>query len=164
MALDISIAVIGCGFSGMCAVIMLKRAGFADITVFEASDGIGGTWKQNTYPGCACDVPSVLYCFSFEQFLPAENFSSQQDILSYQHHCMDKYGLWQHVRLRARVTSATFEESGGTWTVTTVDGQKTVVQCLIIANGKQQFCPYPSCKCGLKLFLHAAVSVLAKRR
>ena len=61
------IAIIGSGFSGLCLGIQLKKAGIDAFTIFEKSDRLGGTWRDNTYPGAACDVPSSLYCFSFEQ-------------------------------------------------------------------------------------------------
>ena len=61
------IAIIGAGFSGLCLSIQLKRLGIDSFTIFEKADRLGGTWRENTYPGAACDVPSFSYCFSFEQ-------------------------------------------------------------------------------------------------
>ena len=60
------IGVVGAGFAGLCAAIRLQRAGFHDVTIFERAADLGGTWRDNTYPGCACDIPSNLYSFSFE--------------------------------------------------------------------------------------------------
>ena len=61
------IAIIGAGFSGLCLGVHLQGAGAYDFTIFEKSDRLGGTWRDNTYPGAACDVPSFAYCFSFDQ-------------------------------------------------------------------------------------------------
>ena len=63
---SLSIAVLGAGMSGLAAVAKLKEAGYSNIDLFEKSDGVGGTWRDNTYPGCGCDVPSHLYSYSFD--------------------------------------------------------------------------------------------------
>ena len=79
-----SIAIIGAGFGGLGAAIELKRSGFEDIVIFEKGDDVGGTWRENTYPGAACDVPSPFYSYSYE---PNPNwphrFSRQPAILAY---------------------------------------------------------------------------------
>jgi cyclohexanone monooxygenase len=86
----VSVAVVGAGFSGLCMAIKLKEAGIQDSTIFEAADDIGGTWWQNKYPGCACDVPSICYCYSFEPYPWSKHFSDQPEILAYLHRCAGK--------------------------------------------------------------------------
>lgn len=87
----VSVAIVGAGFSGLGLAIKLKQSGLThNITIYEAADDIGGTWRQNHYPGCACDVPSVAYCYSFEPYPWPKHFSDQADILKYLHHCAGK--------------------------------------------------------------------------
>jgi cation diffusion facilitator CzcD-associated flavoprotein CzcO len=112
------VVVIGTGFSGLCAGIRMKEAGFTDFVLLERGDAIGGTWRDNTYPGCACDVPSHLYSFSF-----APNprwtraFAPQAEIRAYLERCADRYELRPHVRLGAEVRSARW--AGDRWIVET---------------------------------------------
>ena len=101
------IAVIGTGFGGLAAVIELKKRGYDDIVVLEKADDVGGVWRENTYPGAACDVPSPFYSFSFE---PNPNwphrFSRQPAILDYMRGIADKYDVRRHVRFGVEVTGA----------------------------------------------------------
>lgn len=90
---------------------------------------------RNTYPGCACDIPSVLYCYSFEPYPWTEHFSSQPEILKYLHHCVDKYGLWAHIKLNTRVNEADFDVSSGTWTVATDDAKRSIYRVFVMAQG-----------------------------
>ena len=96
---EFEVAVIGAGFSGLCMAIQLKLAGIDSFAVFEKALDIGGTWRDNLYPGCACDVPSHLYSYSFE---PNPNwsrmFAPQGEIWSYLRRCADKYGVLPHMR------------------------------------------------------------------
>ncbi|MDJ0869901.1 MAG: NAD(P)-binding protein, partial [Myxococcota bacterium] len=81
------IAIIGSGFSGLCLGIQLSRAGFRDFAIYEKASGLGGTWRDNTYPGAACDLPSMAYCFSFEQKGDwSRKWSPQDEILDYMEH------------------------------------------------------------------------------
>src|SRR5579871_6416819 len=81
------VVIVGAGFAGLGMAIRLKQAGIHDFTVLEASDRLGGTWRDNTYPGVACDIPAHLYCYSFE---PNPNwsrfFAPQEEILAYLEH------------------------------------------------------------------------------
>ncbi|KAF6256910.1 monooxygenase protein [Scenedesmus sp. NREL 46B-D3] len=131
----LSVAIVGAGFSGICMGIQLKKAGFEDFTIFEAADAVGGTWRDNTYPGCACDIPSVLYCYSFEPHPFSRHYSGQPEILSYQRHCVDKYGLAPHIRLSTRVTAAAFDPGSGTWRLTTSSGGAAAARVLVLAQG-----------------------------
>jgi cation diffusion facilitator CzcD-associated flavoprotein CzcO len=110
------IAIIGCGFAGIGMAIRLKRMGIASFTIYEAGADVGGTWRENTYPGAACDIPSHLYSFSFEPNPSwSRTFASQQEILAYLKQCADKYGLAPSIRFRTRVGAVRFDESLRIW-------------------------------------------------
>lgn len=131
------IGIIGAGFGGLAAAIELKRRGFDDIVIWEKADDLGGVWRDNTYPGAACDVPSPFYSFSFE--LNAHwphRFSRQPAILDYIHHVADKYDVRRHVRLGVEVATARFDETAGQWRVQTSDGEVTTVDVLVPAVGQ----------------------------
>jgi cation diffusion facilitator CzcD-associated flavoprotein CzcO len=130
------IVIVGTGFSGIAMGVMLKKAGFDSFTILEKADDIGGTWRDNTYPGAACDVPSHLYSFSFEPKPDWSNsFSPQQEIQDYLRHCAKKYDLMRHVRFAAEVLGAEFDERAGTWTVI-VRGQPPMrARALVLGNG-----------------------------
>src|SRR3954468_14355771 len=87
----VRVAIVGAGASGLCMAIALRRAGIDSFTIFEKSDGVGGTWRDNTYPGAGCDVPSHLYSFSFEPNPDwSHAFSLQPEILEYFESCARK--------------------------------------------------------------------------
>jgi cation diffusion facilitator CzcD-associated flavoprotein CzcO len=110
------IAIIGSGFAGIGMAIRLKRLGMTSFTVYEAAHDIGGTWRDNTYPGTACDIPSHLYSFSFEPN-PSWSctFGQQHEILAYLKHCVRKYGIEPFIRYNTRVNSARFDDARGVW-------------------------------------------------
>ncbi|MDC0662807.1 flavin-containing monooxygenase [Marinobacter sp. SS21] len=116
------IAIIGTGFSGLGMAIKLKEAGYDDFVILEQSDDIGGTWHENHYPGCACDVQSALYSFSFEQNPNwTRMFAPQPEIKAYLKHCAEKYGLTDHIRLNTHLTGARYDERRQRWTLETCD-------------------------------------------
>ncbi len=127
--------VIGAGMSGICIGVELRRRGINDFLILESSPGVGGTWHDNTYPGACCDVPSVLYSFSFEANPSwSRKYSPHNEIRRYFEHCADKYGLSDKLRLNTRVESASYDEGHGTWTVALAGGEilraRTVVSAL----------------------------------
>src|SRR5277367_972336 len=129
--------IIGTGFGGIGMAIKLRQAGIFDFVMLEKSDEIGGTWRDNTYPGAACDVPSPLYSFSFEQDFDWPRFYSRQpDIHRYQRHCVEKYKLAQHVRLNTEVARAEFDEARGLWLVETSTGERLMTRALVTATGQ----------------------------
>ncbi len=135
-ARDTQILVIGAGFGGLGLAIRLKRAGLDDFLVLDKEDGVGGTWRVNTYPGAACDVESHLYSFSFEPN-PAwsRKFAPQAEILAYLERCADKYGVRPHLQLEVEVTGAVWDEGEQRWTVSTADGRRYRAPVLVSAAG-----------------------------
>jgi cation diffusion facilitator CzcD-associated flavoprotein CzcO len=117
---DPAIVIIGAGFSGLGMAIRLKQAGMDDFVICEKSPELGGTWWENTYPGCGCDVRSMLYSFSFEPKSDwSREFALQAEILEYINHCADKYDLRRHIRFRTEVTAVEFDDDSDVWRVYT---------------------------------------------
>jgi len=127
--------IVGSGFSGICAGIQLKRANIHDFVIVEKAERLGGTWRENTYPGAACDIPSHLYSYSFEPNPSwSRAYGRQAEILAYMERCADKYGLGPHFRFNHAVTEARFDEPTATWHVTTTNGT-FVARTLLLGNG-----------------------------
>jgi cation diffusion facilitator CzcD-associated flavoprotein CzcO len=132
-----SVAIVGSGFSGLATAIGLKKAGFTDFTIFERSLEVGGVWQHNTYPGAACDVASSLYSFSFEPNPRwSRPFAPQSEIQAYLEHCVEKYGLTEHLRLGTEITAAEFDEADGAWTLTDQDGTAYTADVFVPACGQ----------------------------
>ncbi len=129
------VIVIGAGFAGLGMAIRLRQQGMTDFVVLERAADVGGTWRDNSYPGCACDVPSQLYSYSFE-LNPSwsRNFSGQQEIWDYLRHCTDSYGLRPHIRFHHEVLEAAWDHTGRRWRVRTSHGELTS-DVLITATG-----------------------------
>lgn len=131
------IAIVGSGFSGLCLGIHLKKLGMDNFVIFEKADRIGGTWRDNTYPGAECDIPSALYSFSFERNPNwTHKWSEQEEILAYLEHCARKYDLYEHIRFGCEVRSATFDEARGTWTVETSSSEPEEFDVFVSAVGQ----------------------------
>src|SRR6187397_2622165 len=121
--MDVSIAIVGSGFSGIGLAIRLQQEGLEDFTVLERGDGVGGTWHDNTYPGCACDVPSHLYSFSFAPNPEwTQTYSPQPEIWAYLRRCADDFGIRPHLRLSCAVESATWLAAERRWELETSQG------------------------------------------
>ncbi|WP_037558934.1 flavin-containing monooxygenase [Spirillospora albida] len=119
-----SVVVIGAGFGGIGMAIRLLEAGIRDVVVLEKADGLGGTWRDNTYPGAACDVPSHLYSFSFERKTDwTRRFPPQPEILDYLRHCARTYGVLERIRFGTEVTEARFDADAALWRVATSGGE-----------------------------------------
>ncbi|MBW1604419.1 NAD(P)/FAD-dependent oxidoreductase [Streptomyces sp. JJ66] len=129
------VAVIGSGFGGLGAAVRLRRAGVTDFVVLERRDAVGGTWHDNTYPGCACDVPSHLYSFSFAPNPDwPRSFSGQEHIRAYLEDVADTFGLRQHIRFRHEVLQASWDGEALHWVVETSQGTLTA-DLLVSAAG-----------------------------
>ncbi len=149
---DHRVIVIGSGFAGIAMGIKLKEAGVNDFVILEKDDDLGGTWRDNTYPGCACDIPSYLYSYSFEPNPGwSRMFSPQDEIWDYLRHCVDTYGLAPHLRYGAEVTSATYDESAAAWTVQTGSGDVLTAQVVTAGVGALHQPNYPDLP-GLETF------------
>jgi len=130
------VAIIGTGFSGLAMAIQLQRAGRPDFLLFEKSDSIGGTWRDNHYPGCACDVPAHLYSYSFE---PNPDWSSayapQPEIRAYIERVAARHDLARRVRFSTEVTAAELDEARACWTLTAADGGVFQADVVVAAVG-----------------------------
>jgi cation diffusion facilitator CzcD-associated flavoprotein CzcO len=133
--MDLSVAIVGSGFSGIGLAINLRRAGVEDFAVLERGDGVGGTWHYNTYPGCACDVPSHLYSFSFAPNPDwSRTYSRQPEIRSYLERVVDQFGVRAKIRLNTEVRAASWEEEAKRWRLDTSSGSITA-KVLISGTG-----------------------------
>ena len=132
---DFDVLVIGSGFAGLCLAIHLKRAGKSCL-ILERGPDVGGTWRVNTYPGCACDIPSHLYSFSFE-LNPrwTRMYPTQAEILEYLRDCADKYGLRPLIRFHSEVREAVFDETANIWHVRIGRGETITGRVVVSAMG-----------------------------
>jgi len=144
--------VIGSGFAGIGMAIALKKAGLNEFLVLEKQNDVGGVWRDNTYPGAACDVPSHLYSFSFE---PNPNwsrvFAQQAEIHQYLQHCARKYGLLPSIRFGCEVAQARYDEAQALWTVTLTTGQALRARHVVTATGQLSRPVYPKIE-GMEAF------------
>lgn len=133
---DIPIAIIGGGFAGMGLAISLIRAGRRDFLIFEKDDDFGGTWKVNTYPGCACDVQSHMYSYSFA-LNPnwSRAFSPQPEIWAYQRRLAEQYKLHAYAKFATEVTKVVFDDAAGIWHITTAGGEVFTANVLVSGMG-----------------------------
>jgi cation diffusion facilitator CzcD-associated flavoprotein CzcO len=129
------IAIVGAGFAGLAMAIRLQQAGYRYL-VLERADRLGGTWRDNRYPGCACDIPSALYCLSF-----APNpewtriYPSQAEIWAYQENLARRFGLLPHIRFNAAVTQARWDAAARRWWLTLPSGEQVCARIVISAAG-----------------------------
>jgi cation diffusion facilitator CzcD-associated flavoprotein CzcO len=130
-----SIAVVGGGFGGVGAAVMLSREGYEDVTVFEKGERVGGVWSRNTYPGAACDVPSHLYEFSFAPNRWSRRYAPQEEIQAYVEGVARRFGVLDKVRTGTEVRSAAWDEQRGNWRLET-DAGPHEAEILITACGQ----------------------------
>ncbi|PTM97953.1 cation diffusion facilitator CzcD-associated flavoprotein CzcO [Streptomyces sp. VMFN-G11Ma] len=122
----VRVAVIGSGFGGLGAAVRLRREGITDFVVLERAGSVGGTWRDNSYPGCACDVPSHLYSFSFApNFDWPRTFSGQEHIRAYLEHVTDVFQLRPHIRFDCEVKLMTWDAEQLHWDIETSSGRLT---------------------------------------
>ncbi len=131
------VVIVGAGFGGIAAAIELRRHGIEDLTILEKAADFGGTWLYNTYPGCACDVPSQLYSFSFAQRRDWSRLCSPQaEILDYLHAVARREGIDRLIQTSTRVTCCRWEHEACRWSITTDTGESHEADALIIAAGQ----------------------------
>lgn len=132
---DFEVLVVGGGASGIGAAIRLLQAKVTDFAVLEKAADLGGTWRDNTYPGCACDVPSALYSFSFAPNPEwTRAFATQPEIRTYLRDTAERFGVIPHVRLGVEVTASQWNEAAQRWELTTSEGRFTA-RFLIAGTG-----------------------------
>jgi cation diffusion facilitator CzcD-associated flavoprotein CzcO len=131
----VRVAVIGSGFGGLGAAVRLRREGITDFVVLERAESVGGAWRDNTYPGCACDVPSHLYSFSFAPKPDwPRNFSGQQHIRAYLEGVTDTFGVRPHIRFGAEVRRLRWDGEALRWEIETSRGELTA-EVVVAAAG-----------------------------
>lgn len=146
------VLIIGSGFAGLGMAIKLREAGIEDFQILERGSDVGGTWRDNHYPGCACDVQSHLYSFSFEPNPDwTRMFARQPEIRAYLEKCADKYDLRRHIVFGANVQTARYDDASASWTVTTADGRSFKAQVLVAGMGGLSNPAMPNVK-GLEKF------------
>ena len=126
--------IVGGGPGGLCMGVRLKDAGFDDFVIVERSDGVGGTWRRNTYPGAACDVQAALYSFSFEPKADwTRPYAQQPEILAYMEHVAESYGLLPHCRFHTEVTRVVWDEDRAAWHVELASGGETIEADVVVS-------------------------------
>ncbi|MEQ8281600.1 MAG: NAD(P)/FAD-dependent oxidoreductase [Parvibaculum sp.] len=140
----LSVAILGAGAAGLCMAIKLQKAGIDNFTILEKGPSVGGTWRDNTYPGSGCDVPSMLYSYSFEPKPDwSRKFAGQAEIVDYFEGVARKYGLMPHIRFNTEVTEARFDEEAGLWRIRTASGEEIAANVLISGVGQLNRPAYP---------------------
>ncbi len=136
--------IIGAGFAGLGTAIKLKAAGVTNFVILERAAEVGGTWRDNTYPGAACDIPSNLYSYSFA---PNPNwsrsYSGSAEILRYVHHLVEQYDLERFIQFNQTVQSVIYDDASGLWTVTAGD-QQWLARSVVVASGALANPSYPA--------------------
>ncbi len=128
--------IVGAGFTGIGAAIKLRQAGVDDIVILERADRVGGTWRDNTYPGAACDIPSHLYSFSFNQNPRwSRVYSPAGEICAHIEEMADEFDVRRLIRFNTEVTGLSFDEDAGVWTATTDQGTTVLARTVVLASG-----------------------------
>lgn len=136
MSEDYEVAIIGTGFSGLCMALALQKAGIDSFVILEKADDVGGTWRENTYPGCECDVQSHLYSLSTEGNPDwSRTYAGQAEILAYIERCFDEHDLRHHIRFGANVVAASFDEAEARWQIRTEKGSTLSARIFILGTG-----------------------------
>jgi cation diffusion facilitator CzcD-associated flavoprotein CzcO len=130
------VIVIGAGFGGIGMAIALRRAGIDDFVVLDRADDVGGIWRDNSYPGLTCDVPSQLYSFSFRPWRWSRRFPAREEILGYLHGLVAENRLGPHLRLGCGVAAARFDEGRAVWDLTLDDGSTLQASAVVCAVGQ----------------------------
>ena len=128
--------IVGAGFSGLGAAVKLRQAGVDDVVIVERSDRVGGTWRDNTYPGVACDIPTMLYSFSFaDNPTWSRMYPSGAEIHAHIEELTDRHGLRPLIRFGTEITGLTFDERTGVWTATTKGRKHFAARTVVLAAG-----------------------------
>jgi len=142
--MTIDTLIVGAGFSGLCMAMKLREAGMNDFLVIEKSEGIGGTWWENRYPGCACDIPSHLYSFSFDLNPKwSRMFAERQEIQEYLTQSAARHGIREQIRCKTELREARWDEGAGLWHATLGDGTTIDARVLVSGMGALHVPHYP---------------------
>ena len=136
---DFDVVVVGAGFAGLYALYRLREQGLS-VRVFEAGNGVGGTWYWNRYPGARCDAESVVYSYSFSKELEqewnwTERYATQPELLRYMNHVADRFDLRRDIQLDRRVISIVYDEHSNRWAVETNRGDQVTARFVVMASG-----------------------------
>jgi cation diffusion facilitator CzcD-associated flavoprotein CzcO len=132
----LGVAILGAGFGGICMAIKLVESGRRDVVVFEKASALGGTWRDNTYPGCGCDVPSHLYSYSFEQQPSwSRTYARQPEILAYLERVAAKRGIDRHIVFGTAIETVAWDETTRLWRLTARDGRQFAARVVVSAVG-----------------------------
>jgi cation diffusion facilitator CzcD-associated flavoprotein CzcO len=130
------VVIVGTGFSGLGLAIRLARRGDHDFLVLEKADDVGGTWRDNRYPGCACDIPSRLYSFSFAQNPSwSRDFATAPEIWDYLRDTADRYAVRDRIAFGADLRAARFDQTTRRWTLTAADGRQWTCDAVVLGVG-----------------------------
>jgi cation diffusion facilitator CzcD-associated flavoprotein CzcO len=141
---DTSVAILGAGFGGLCMATKLLERGHDDFMIFEKAASSGGTWRDNSYPGCACDVPSHLYSYSFAQQSGwSRRYAPQGEILAYIRDVADRYGLDERILYETPITSLKWDDDERFWRLSTGDGRNFTARAVVSAVGGLHVPAYP---------------------
>ena len=131
------VAIVGTGFGGLAAAVRLRQAGLDDVVLFEKSTDVGGVWRENTYPGAACDVASHLYSLSFAPKADwSRRFAPQAEIHQYLRDVARDFGLLPLIRFSTEVLGATFDEDAAVWRLTLSGKGEHEADVLVAATGQ----------------------------
>ncbi len=132
-----TIAIIGAGAAGLCMAMQLRRAGIHSFTLFEKAATLGGTWRDNVYPGCGCDVPSHLYRFSFEPNPSwTRKYALQHEIIAYLEHCARRYALLERTRFDTEIAALRYRAERATWELETTTGERFEADVVVTGTGQ----------------------------
>lgn len=139
-----STLIIGAGFAGLGTAAKLREAGVEDVVILERADRVGGTWRDNTYPGAACDIPSLLYSFSFARNPNwSRSYSPSAEICAHIEDIADSFDLRQLIRFNTEVTALHFDRREGAWTASTAGGQEYKARAVVLASGPLSNASFP---------------------
>ena len=134
---ELEVIIIGAGFGGIGAAIELRRHGIHSVRLLEKASDLGGTWYYNSYPGCACDVPSHLYSFSYAQRKDWSRLCSlQEEIHSYLHDVARDHGIEPLIRTNTSVSDCSWDQQRCRWTVTDSEGNTYEADAIVVATGQ----------------------------
>ena len=137
--------IIGAGFSGLGMAVRLKEAGIDDVLILERASEVGGTWRDARYPGAACDVPSILYSYSFAPNPDwSRNFSRSAEIQAYILDVTERFKLRRHIVFERSVTALHFDEDEGVWSVHTAQGEVYRARAVVNASGPLSNASFPA--------------------